>query len=120
MKIKEIDVIYRYSRERCVFLGVYNSDLLKLTHRLHVPARHLGETTTTTTIATKPENLIICYGSCEKHSELCGICGLLFRDTVLFFSLSNSGQGYMLEGCIVEPDGSQPKRITFPRTPLVK
>lgn len=93
-----------------MFLGVYNSDLLKLTHRLHVPARHLEETTTTT-IGTKPENLIICYGSCEKHSELCGICGLLFRDTVLFFSQSNSGQGYMLEGCIVEPD---------PRTLLVK
>lgn len=45
------------------------------------------------------------------------ICGLLFRDTVLFFSLSHSGQGYMLEGGIVEPDGSELTKITFLRTP---
>lgn len=42
---------------------------------------------------------------------------LLFRDTVLFFLLSDSGQGYMLEAGIVEPDGSQPKRIKFPKPP---
>lgn len=63
------------------------------------------------------KNHTICYGSCEKHSVVCGICGLLFRDIVLFFSPSDSGQGYMLEGGTVEPDGSQPKRTMLPRTP---